>query len=111
LSRITIVIYRKVEPEDIISYVNAWTETDVIISRFAMKSFYRDEGKRLLLTFKTIRILGFTQLVPYSVERGVEVVVERGDDVELTLPACVSCEIEHPNTPTPSELGSQKPWF
>lgn len=79
-----------------ISYVKNWSETDIIIARFATKLFCRDGGKRLRLTFKAIKILDFNQLVPCSIERGVEVVVERGED-EIVLPACGSCEMEHPN--------------
>lgn len=97
LSRITFVIYKKVEPEDVVSYVNSWTETDIIIAHFATKLFCRNGAKRLRLTFKVTKTLDFTRLVPRSVEKGVEVVVERSDDEELTLPACVSCEIEYRN--------------
>lgn len=85
------------EPEDLISYVKAWRETDITVARFATKLFCRDGGRRLLLTFKVVKVLDFTQLVPYSIERGVKVVIERGDDEEFTLPACVSCKIEHPD--------------
>lgn len=91
LSRITFVICRRVEPEDL-SYAKTWAETDIIIARFATKFSCRGGGKRLLLTFKATRTLDYTKLVPRSVERGVEVVVERGDDEEFaSLPACVSC--------------------
>ena len=93
----TFVIHRNVGPEDIIPYVKHWSETDVIISRYSTKLFCRTGGKRLVLTFRTLRALDFTPLVPCSIRRGVEVVVERGDEGELTLPTCVSCEMEQPN--------------
>ncbi|KAF9790921.1 hypothetical protein BJ322DRAFT_1104562 [Thelephora terrestris] len=92
LSRITFVIHDNVKPESLFSYIKDWAETDIVIARFAAKLFCRDEGKRLLLTFKVARVLDLAQLVPYSVERGVQVVVERGDDEELALPTCASCE-------------------
>ena len=38
----------------------------------------------MLLTFKAIRVLDFTPLIPHSIKRGVKVVVERDDDVDLT---------------------------
>lgn len=85
------------EPEDIISYVKHWAELDIIIARFATKLYRRNGGKRLLLTFKAIRVLDFTPLIPHSIKRGVKVVVERDDDVDLTLPMCVSCEMEFPD--------------
>ena len=94
LSRITFIIHRKVEPEDIILFSKTWAETDVTIARFSTKRFCRNGGKRLLLTFRAIRALDFTPLIPYSIKRGVEVVAERDDDEELTLSSCVSCEIE-----------------
>lgn len=50
-----------------------------------------------MLTFRALRIIDFTPLVPYSIKRGVEVVAERDDDEELTLPTCLSCEMEQPN--------------
>ena len=82
------------EPEDIILFVKNWAETDITIARFSTKRFCRNGGKRLLLTFRAIRALDFTPLIPYSIKRGVEVVVERDDDEELTFSSCVSCEIE-----------------
>jgi len=97
LTRITFVIHKKVEPEDIITYVGRWAETDTAIAQFATKLRCRNGGKRLLLMFRAIRVLDFTPLVPRSVQRGVQVMVERDDDDELTFSTCVSCEMEHPN--------------
>ena len=98
LSRITFVIHNNVKAEELVSYVKNWAETDLVIARFSAKLFCRNGGKRLLLTFKAIRALKFAQLVPYSVERGVEVVVERGSDEELAFPPCLSChEAGNPN--------------
>lgn len=94
LSRITFVIHRKVEPEDVISYVKLWKQTDITIAQFSTKLFCRDGGKRLLLTFKAIRALDFTPLVPHSIRRGVEVVVERRGGEGLTLQTCMSCDME-----------------
>jgi hypothetical protein len=97
LSRITFVIHRKVEPEDIISHVKNWTETDTLIAQFSTKLFCRNGGRRLLLTFKALRALDFTPLVPCSIKKGVVMVVERDNDEELTSPMCMSCETEHFN--------------
>ena len=97
LRRITFVIHKRVEPGDVISCARCWTETDIMIARFATKLRRRNGGKRLLLTFKTIKALDFTPLVPYSIRRGVEVAVEMDDDEELTFPTCVSCQTEHPD--------------
>jgi len=97
LSRITFVVHGRVEPEDIVPFATIWTETDVMIAQFSTKLFRRNGGKRLLLTFRAIRALDFTPLIPHSVKRGVEVVVERGDDKGLTSLSCVSCEMEQYN--------------
>ena len=94
LSRITFTIRRKVEPGDIILFVKTWAETDITIARFSTKLFRRNGGKRLLLTFRAIRALDFTPLIPFSIERGVEVAVERDGDEELAFSSCVSCEME-----------------
>ena len=68
-----------------------------MIAQFSTKLFCRNGGKRLVLTFRALRILDFTPLVPCSIKRGVGVVIERDDDEELALPTCLSCEMEQPN--------------
>ena len=68
-----------------------------MISQFATKLSCRNGGKRLVLTFRALRPLDFARLVPRSIKRGVEVVVETDDDQELNLPTCVSCEMERSN--------------
>jgi hypothetical protein len=51
-------------------FVKVWAETDITIARFSTKLFRRNGGKRLLLTFRAIRALDFTPLIPYSVREG-----------------------------------------
>lgn len=94
LSRITFVIHGKIEPQDVVISAQDWTETDTTIARFSTKLFCRKGGKRLLLTFRVVGVLDFTPLVPCSIGKGVEVLVEKDDDQELMLPLCVSCETE-----------------
>lgn len=94
LSRITFVIHGKMEPEDVVIFAQNWAGTDITIAQFSTKLFCRKGGKRLLLTFRVANVLDFTPLIPYSIEKGVEVLVERDDDQELTSPPCVSCEAE-----------------
>jgi len=81
-------------------FAKNWTGTE--IARFPTKLFCREGGKRLPLTLRVIRVLDFTLLISCSVEKGVEVSVERNSDQELMLPC--ACPVNWTNI-TISEVG------